>query len=94
MSKRMISRLRSMNGLPVIDAEFLGHLLLPLLDETARRHNQAAFKIAADQKFLDEEAGHDRLAGSRVVSQQKSQRLAREHFPIDGRDLMRQSFDL
>ena len=33
--------------------EFLGHLLLPLFDETTWRDNQAAFQVAPDQKLLD-----------------------------------------
>ena len=34
------------------EGEIVRHLLLPLLDETARRDDQAALKIAADQQLL------------------------------------------
>src|SRR6185437_1381182 len=65
-------------------------LVLPLLDETARADDETAFQIAAGDQLLDEESRHDRLAGARIVREQKAQRLAREHRFIDGSDLMRE----
>lgn len=47
-----------------VQAELLGHFLLPLFDEAAGRDNQTALQIAADQKLLDQQPGHDRLAGA------------------------------
>src|SRR5205814_1724511 len=73
--------------------EFFRKLVLPLLDETARGDNETAFQIAADQQLLDEQTGHDRLAGAGVVGEQKPERLARQHFAIDRRDLMGQGLD-
>ena len=75
-------------------AELLGHFVLPLLDQAARRDDQAALEIAADQQLLDQQPGHDRLAGAGIVGQQEAQRLARQHLAIDGRDLVRQRLDL
>ncbi len=76
------------------EAELLGQFVLPLLDEAARRDDQAAFKIAPDQQLLDQQPGHDRLAGAGIVREQEAQRLARKHLAIDGRDLVRQRLDL
>ena len=76
------------------ETEFLGQLVLPLLDQTAGRDDQAAFQIAADQQFLDQQPGHDRLAGAGIVGEQEPQRLPRQHLAIDGRDLVRQRLDL
>ena len=76
------------------EAEFLGHLVLPLLDQTSGRDDQAALEIAADQQFLDEQSRHDGLAGAGIVGEQEAQRLARQHLAIDGRDLVRQRLDL
>ena len=35
-----------------LETEFLGHFVLPLLDEAARRDDQAAFQVASDQQSL------------------------------------------
>ena len=107
MSSRTIRRLLSTNGLPVtrgldlvagedveVEAELLGQLVLPLLDQAARRDDQAALEIAADQQLLDQQPGHDRLAGAGIVGEQEAQRLARQHLAVDGRDLVRQRLDL
>ncbi len=40
------------------------------------------------------EVCHDGFTGSWVVGQQESQRLAWQHFAIDGRDLVRQRLNL
>ena len=63
-------------------------LVLPLLNETARADDQAAVQVATDQQFLDEEPGHDGLAGAGIVSQQEAQWLARQHLAIDRGDLV------
>ena len=41
-----------------------------------------------------EQAGHDGLAGARIVREQEAQRLARQHLAVDGGDLVRQRLDL
>ena len=107
MSSRTISRFFSTNGLPVTEAsiwsrvrmskceaELLGHLVLPLLDQAAGRDDQAALEVAADQQLLDQQPRHDRLAGAGIVGEQEAQRLARQHLAVDGRDLVRQRLDL
>jgi hypothetical protein len=73
-----------------LEAELERQLVLPLLDEAARRDDQAAPDVAADHQLLDQEAGHDRLARTGVVGEQEAQRLARQHLAVDGADLVRQ----
>lgn len=67
----------------------LGELVLPLLDEATRAHDEAPLDVPADDELLDEEAGHDRLPGPRIVGQEEPQRLTREHGFVDSGDLMR-----
>jgi hypothetical protein len=76
------------------EAELLSHLVLPLLDKAARRDDEAALEVAPDQQFLDEQPGHDGLAGARIVGEQEAQRLSRQHLAINRRDLVRQCLDL
>ena len=68
-------------------------LVLPLLGQAARADDQAALQVAAGDQLLDEQAGHDRLAGAGVVGQQEAQRLARQHRLVDRGDLVRQRLD-
>src|SRR5262249_32747392 len=56
-------------------------------------HNETSLQVAAGYKFLDEQARHNGLASSRVVSQQESKRLARQHRLVHSRDLVRQRID-
>jgi hypothetical protein len=49
--------------------------------------------IASNDELLDEQSGHDRLAGPRIVGQQEAQRLARQHVAVDRCDLVRQRLD-
>ena len=65
-------------------------LVLPLLDEAAGADDEASAEVAPRDQLLDEEAGHDRLAGARIVREQEAQRLAREHLLVDRRDLVRE----
>ena len=53
-----------------------------------------ALGVAAHHQLLDEQAGHDGLAGAGVVGEQEVQRLAAEHLFVDRRDLMRQRHDV
>ena len=76
-----------------LQTELLAELILPLLDQAARGNDQTAFEITAGDQLLDQQAGHDRLAGARVICQQEPQRLAREHLAVDRRDLVRQGLD-
>ena len=68
-------------------------LVLPLLGEAAGADDQAALQVAAGDQLLDEQAGHDGLAGAGIVGEQEAQRLARQHGLVDGRDLVRQRID-
>ena len=68
-------------------------LVLPLLGEAAGADDEAALQVAAGDQLLDQQPGHDRLAGAGVVGEQEAQRLARQHRLVDGRDLVRQRLD-
>jgi hypothetical protein len=67
--------------------------VLPLLGEAAGADHEATSEVAACDQLLDEEPGHDRLAGARVVGQEEPQRLARQHRLVDRGDLVRQRID-
>ncbi len=73
--------------------EAVVQLVLPLLGEAAGANDEAPLQVASRNQLLHEQPGHDGLAGARVVGQEKSERLARQHGLIDGRDLMRQRID-
>lgn len=45
---------------------------LPLLDKVPRADDQTALQIAARDQFLNEQASHDRLAGSGIIGQPES----------------------
>ena len=75
------------------ELEFAGELVLPLLDEAAGADDEAALEVAAGDEFLDEEAGHDGLAGAGVVGEQEAQGLAGEHGFVDGDDLVGEGID-
>ena len=76
------------------EIEFVIEFVLPLFDQTPGRDDQASFQAAANQQFLDQQAGHDSLPGARIVGQQETQRLAIQHRTIDCGDLVRQRLDL
>ncbi len=101
-----MTRCFSANGLPLrgldglfrddleVEAKLLPELVLPLLDEAAGRDDEAALDVSAHDELLDEEPGHDRLAGAGVVREQEPERLAREKLLVDGLDLMRQRLEI
>ncbi len=74
-------------------AELLVKLVLPLLHEATRRNDEAAFQVTANGQFLDEKTGHNCLPRTGIVGKQESQRLARQHLAVDGRNLVRQRLD-
>ncbi len=76
------------------EVELLTHLVLPLVDQHARADDEHAPRVAADHELLDEQAGHDGLAGAGIVGEQEVQRLAREHLLVHRRDLVRQRQDV
>jgi hypothetical protein len=47
-------------------------------------------EIAADEQFLNEQPGHDRFTGAGIICKQETERLPRQHFAVNGRDLVRQ----
>ena len=63
--------------------------ILPLLNEVAGTDDQTTLKISPSNQFFDEKAGHDRLAGTRVISKKKSERLTGYHLPVYGSNLVR-----
>ena len=65
-------------------------LVLPLLDEAPRAHDQATLQVPSGHQLLDQQAGHDRLARPRIIGEQETQRLPLEHLVVDGRDLVGQ----
>ena len=77
-----------------VEVEFLGQLILPLLNDAARRDDQATLHIATNHQLLDQEPGHDGLTRSRVVREQEAERLGRQHVTVNGGDLVRQRLDL
>ena len=105
-SRRTISRLRSLNGLPDRDVSIMSRVRMSnsrlnfspssschcstRLPGATTRHRS---KIAARDQLLHEKPGHDRLASARIVGEQEAQRLARQHLAIDGRNLVRQRID-
>jgi hypothetical protein len=69
-------------------------LVLPLLGETAGADDQAALGDRRGHQLLDEQPGHDGLAGAGIIGQEEAQRLARQHGLVDGGDLVRQRLDV
>ena len=47
-------------------------LVLPLLGQVARADDEAPLEISADDQLLDEEPGHDRLAGAGIVGKEEA----------------------
>lgn len=70
------------------EAETAVEFILSLLNQTARSNDQATLHIVANRQFFDQETRHNRLAGPGIISEQKAQRLAREHFAVHCGDLM------
>lgn len=64
--------------------------ILPLFREASRTDDQAPLQIATSNQLFDQQSGHDRLSGTRIVREKKPQRLTRQHRFVDGCDLMRQ----
>ena len=72
-----------------IQTELVPEFILPLLDQTAGRNNEASIQIAAGSQFPDEKSCHDGFSRSGIVGQKKPKGLARQHFSVDRRDLVR-----
>ena len=63
-------------------------LILPLFGEAAGTDDEAALEVAASDQLLDEEPGHDGLAGAGVVGEEEAQRRTGQHGLVDGGDLV------
>ena len=50
--------------------------------------------IGSHDELADVEARHDRLASTRIVGQDETERLPREHRFVDSGDLVRQRIDV
>ena len=71
-------------------AELVLHFALPLEGEAGRRDDEGAFDQAANLQLLDEQAGHDGLAGARVVRQQEADAGQAEEVVVNGFELVRE----
>jgi hypothetical protein len=77
-----------------LQPELLVKLIVPLLDQAARRDDHDAVRIRAHDELADVKAGHDGLACAGIIRQHEAQRLAREKGLINGSDLMWQRLDV
>src|ERR1700687_2201673 len=68
-------------------------LVLPLLRKAAGTNHQATVQVPAGDQLFDEETGHDGLTSTRVISEQETEGLARQHGRVDRRDLVREGLD-
>jgi hypothetical protein len=68
-------------------------LVLPLLHQATGADDQAAPQISANEQLLDEQPGHNRLAGAGVVGQEKAEWLPGEHLTVDSSDLVGKRVD-
>src|SRR5436305_12487463 len=75
-------------------AEFAEKLLLgPLLGEAARSDDESLLDDTTEEKLLDEEPGHDRLAGAGVVGEKEADAGQRQQVAVDGFHLVRERVD-
>ena len=74
--------------------ELLPQLVLPLLDQAPRRDDQAPFDVTPDHQLLAEQPGHDRLTRTRIIGQEKAQRLTGQHLFVDRFDLVRKRVEI
>ena len=74
-------------------AEPAQHLVLPLDGERRRAQDEDALDGLAELHLLDEQAGHDGLAGAGIVGEQEAQPGLRQHLHVDRLDLVRKRAD-
>src|ERR1700688_3727455 len=60
-------------------------LILPLLCEASRTDDKTALKIASGDELFNKQPCHNRFARPRIISQQKTERLAGQHGVIHSR---------
>ena len=51
-----------------VQLELFCQFILPLLNQAAWSHHKATLQVTAGNQFPDQQAGHDRLPGARIVS--------------------------
>ena len=73
-----------------LQTELLEHFLTPLIDQAAGGDDDNASSVGAHDEFADVKARHDGLARARVISENKPQRLTRQHGFVNSGNLMRQ----
>ncbi len=78
---------------PEILRELLGELLLPLTSDQGRDHDEDAVGETAKAQLLEQQTGHDGLAGTGVVSEQEAHQRRLQHIAIDRVELVRQRCD-
>jgi hypothetical protein len=76
-----------------LQIELLIEFILPLLDQTPRRNDEAARHVATDDQFLHQQASHDCLACAGIVREQEAERLPIEHRLVNRSDLVGQRID-
>lgn len=62
--------------------------VLPLDGQRRRAEDKDAINRFPELHLLDEEAGHDRLASTWIVGEQKAQPRLRQHFHVNRLDLV------
>ncbi len=77
-----------------LKTEECGEFALPVPNETGGRNDEDALDEAAGFHLAQVKAGHNRLAGARVVRKQEPQRKLFEHVLVHRDSLMRQRVDL
>ena len=75
------------------EVEAAVELVLPLFDQASGADHEAALQVAPGDQLLDEQPGHDRLAGAGIVGEQEAQRLAGEHGLVHRGDLVGKRFN-
>ena len=74
-------------------AELVRQFALPLERQVGRRDDQRAADQAAGLQFLEQQPGHDRLAGAGVVGQQEADARQLHEVVVDRFELVRQRID-
>ena len=73
--------------------ELLVQLVLPLDGQRRGAQDEHPVGDRPQPQLLDQQAGHDRLAGARVIGEHEPQPRLGQHVPVDRGDLVRQAAD-
>ena len=98
---RFLKHVAGRGGFDALVAEYLEaqvelaeKLVLPLFGQRTGADDETALEVAARDKFLDEQAGHDGLARAGVIRKDVAQGQTPQKFLIDGGNLMRERLDI